>query len=250
MPNRYLRTLLLCSVAGTMLALGASSCWAGPLRGERAKARPALASRAADDPHDDILPVGLGRGTSAGAREASAADTDTRISVGPPKVSMLDIGGKLCAMVLCIIGLLSGLRLFRNHGAAWLRMPREPRPPSQLRLVESLPLGGNRFIYVIEAGGRSILIGADTTGLAPLGDLATAAEASKPPASAGASLMLPEGATNPGPACDTSSFAPQAPVRPGSVVGMRGQARESRDEASWTRKRDMLIRALQERVAS
>ena len=263
------RFILPLTLAGVLVAL--APAWAGPARGSRAKSRPAVETSEQDSSLPDLvsdpkpltaktkplaadgepaLPSAPHTGTGWGARGASDAPAPR-----PERVSALDIGGKLLAVVLCVYGLFTGVRLFKTGNLTWPRLPHADAPAAQLRLVESLPLGGTRRVYHVQAGGRTLLIGADASGLAALGEIPAPPQgplAAPPPSDAAAS---PD---------DTNEIVPPlihrtetraslvSPLRP---LGGRlhapaelGGAQEQRGEEDWARKRDLLIRALKEKA--
>lgn len=179
-------------------------------------------------------------------------------SPGPERVSVLDICGKLCAMLLCVFGLFSGVKLFKGRGISWLQLPRVQATGGSLHVLETLPLGGSRCLYLVQAGERTVLLGADSTGLAALSDFGATSAASTQSGRAQdvTALLQSRG--------DTSEFAPttsgapsdcetgRRPMRPeipAPSTPTRSQAQERRDEESWARKRDLLIQALKEHTA-
>ena len=276
------RWLPLAALAGLVLFLALAPAWAGPARSGHAKARPVVEGSEQDTSLPDLVsdpkPLPTKSRPKPVADEAplpltARGDTglalrDTRGLGGSPaasppeRVSALDIAGKLLAVLLCVYGLFTGLRLFKTGNLAWPHLPRADAPAAQLRLIEALPLGGNRRVYLVQAGGRTLLIGADASGLAALG------EVSPPlPGPRTAPPVPSDDAISPD---DTGEIAPAmtrraetrttlvSPLRPlggrsqsaaalGGAQVERG-AHVERGEEDWARKRDLLIRALKEKA--
>jgi flagellar biogenesis protein FliO len=289
--DSWQRRVLIGVALGLAVLVGSTGAWAGSSRSGSTKTRPIADADASRDKDASPVKADLGRddpplfakgragiGTrdddrpspskaQETPREADGAALDAK-SLGAPagKVSVLDVAGKLGAILLCVYGLATGLRLFKGRGFSWPRQTDWLRPrgaeaePTQLRVMESLPLGPNRRLYLVEANGHVLLLGADATGLASLGDLGKD-KTSVPTPLPGAERATAATIVAPG---DTSEFTPAASPRremradplasirrdrvEDAAPATRTVAHERRDEESWARKRDILIRALRDKI--
>lgn len=105
-------------------------------------------------------PPGVGSGDVVGL---SAAPALTGNSV---RIGILDVVGKLAIVAALVYVSIFGLR------TAWQRRLGGAGPPGrELRVRERAPLGGNRCLYLVEAGVKLMLIGADGNHISLLADL-------------------------------------------------------------------------------
>lgn len=155
-------------------------------------------------------------------------------------VSMADLLGKLALVVVLIYGATWGLKQWRERAIA---TPSSGRG-GLIRVRESVAFGNSGHLYVLEFGSRNLLVSA-------VGDQVTLLTANSSSEMSG---------------FDTSSIPvqetveeeqqPAEPVegifqqRMRDVNGARLRAENFRRTADWERKRDALVRALQESARS
>lgn len=174
---------------------------------------------------------------------ATVNDTPQPSSAGSSvrPVSLADLLGKLALVVVLIYGATWGLKQWRERAIV---TPSSGRG-GLIRVRESVALGNSGHLYVVEFGSRNLLVSA-------VGDQVT--------------LLTANSSSEMG-AFDTSSIPvqeimeeeQQPPAEPAEglfqqrmrdVNGARLRAENFRRTADWERKRDALVRALQESARS
>lgn len=150
----------------------------------------------------------------------------------PYQVSILDVLGKLSVAVLCIYGAALGLRWWKSK----TKLSGYPGADQDLlRIKEQAHLGPRQKLYLIELGQRVVLLGSGEGELSVLVDLP--AEEVYPEPSAPLSEVHLTG----------DDFVEPAPAK--STVELHGErirTQSWRDQQDWPRRRELLIKALED----
>jgi len=182
-----------------------------------------------------VVPEDLGGHTLAEQRGWDASGTvspDTRDAYQPQRVSILDILGKLSVAVLCIYGVIWGLRWWKDK--TQLATDR-PAAQNLLKIKEQTHLGQRQKLYLVELGQHIILIADGDGELSLLADLPT--EEVYPRSS-------PLGEQPPLAVIDFGMAGANDTNH--AVHGERIRARSQYDQRNWPRRRGLLIKALQQ----
>jgi flagellar biogenesis protein FliO len=86
----------------------------------------------------------------------------------PASYGMVDIGTvvRVVGSTVAVVALLIvSLRLLKRAG-----LGSTPRGAAHLRLLETLPLGERRVLYIVAIGERRLIIGASPTGMSAIGE--------------------------------------------------------------------------------
>ena len=153
-------------------------------------------------------------------------------------VSILDVLGKLSVAILCIYGVILGLRWWRDRTVELQDDSSANGQP--LKIKQEARLSEHQRLYVVEIGKRMILIASNDTQLVTLADLPIEevdpdAELYQPPSAPPLRIM------------DLNVAATDS-NRP-SQRAERLQVQSRRAEEDWPARRDALIKALQKEEA-
>ncbi len=220
-----------------------------------AGSRPAGSSGAAGLPVPPSGGPDLRTASAADALAAGGLDgiTPEEVDWPPPapvsNLSVLDLAGKLALAALAIYAFAAaGKRLRRGPLAGG-----STAANTSLRVIESVTLGPGRSLHIVEAAGRSLLVSSDGSHVALLTDLSLPAvtavrSESKAPRRletadmAGGGLQAPAGVgSRHYPHKATPPLAQQ-----NTEGGLGGLGADG--PASLARKREMLVKALQQRA--
>jgi len=190
-------------------------------------------------------------GSASGELTETATTTDSEAAYQPYRVSVLDVLGKLGVAVLCVYGVILGLRWWRDKmGTAAQQAAYGDQ--QLLNIRQEARLGENDLLYVVELGNRVILIGQGEGQLSVLADLPAeevVPEEKPAPAEEGRPLRVvdlnQEAAARP----QRGLEAELDEVGVGTEPARRGEhirAQSQRAQEDWPARRDALIRALQE----
>ncbi len=181
------------------------------------------------------VPEGVAEDTGAEEMPWGASGTvsaDTRDGYQPHRVSILDMLGKLSVAVLCIYGVIWGLRWWKDKTTLEADRGKEE---DLLKIKEQACLGQRQKLYLVEVGKHIILIADGDGELSLLADL-PAEEVYPRPSPPEEQVSLP--------VIDFSM-----PAIKGTDQARHGQeirVRSQRDQQDWPRRRELLIRALQQ----
>lgn len=189
----------------------------------------------ADSGNDWLPPVTAADATTVNdTPQPSVAGSSVR------PVSMADLLGKLALVVVLIYGATWGLKQWRERAIV---TPSSGRG-GLIRVRESVALGTSGHLYVVEFGSRNLLVSA-------VGDqvtLLTANSSSEMSAFDTSSIPVQEIVEEEQPPAEPVEGLFQQRMR--DVNGARLRAENFRRTADWERKRDALVRALQESARS
>lgn len=195
----------------------------------------AWAQGGADSANDWLPPV---TATDAATVNATPQPSTAGSSVRP--VSLADLLGKLALVVVLIYGATWGLKQWRERAIV---TPSSGRG-GLIRVRESVALGNSGHLYVVEFGSRNLLVSA-------VGDqvtLLTANTSSEMSSFDTSSIPVQDTVQEELPPAEPEEGLFQQRMR--DVNGARLRAENFRRTADWERKRDALVRALQESARS
>ena len=167
------------------------------------------------------------------------------------RLSVLDLVGKLAVAALAVYAFAAVTKRLRGNSALGLS-----EAGTALRVAETVILGPNRALHIVEAAGRSLLIAADS------GQVTLRAELAPPPAPPPAPRPARAGSPR---RLQSADFVDLEPREPDPARAARRRPRSpaaslddldaaallsaaADDPASVARKREMLVKALQQRA--
>jgi len=211
-------------VLAVMLVLMLSGVWAGT-----------WAQVPADNPGDWLpAPTPTETVIADGVMRSPATGGDLK------SVSVTDLLAKLALVALLIYGATWGLKQWRERAIV---TPSSGRG-GLIRVRESVALGGSGHLYVVEFGSRNLLVSA-------VGDqvtLLTGNSSSEMNGFDTSSLPVQEEVAREEPPAEATGGLFQQRMR--DVNGARLRAENFKRTADWERKRDALVKALQESARS
>lgn len=195
------------------------------------------------------------RGASGEVEWQPVADS-AHAEAGPAYLSVLDVIGKLTIAVLVAYGVSLAARWAQQRFRPAWAQKRRPEAAETMRLEEVLPLGADAKLYIVLVEGHRILLGSQGGNLRHLADLAPT-----PPTGPSASRST---SRRPGGERDELNIvhAPSSRLRRAGAPASRSRLRQGyagqagrqgavrsdvvSDEGAWERRRDELLRELQE----
>ena len=163
----------------------------------------------------------------------AAAPAEDIASYESKPVTILDVLGKLSVAILCIYGLTLGLRWWKDRAAL---SGSRGRDEDLLKIKQQAHLGSRQKLYLIELGQRVVLLGSGESELSVLVDLpADEVYAEPPPPLSEVHLTVDD-------------LAESVPAK--STVDLHGEkirTRSRQDQQDWPQRRELLIRALQDK---